>query len=279
MIFGAGLGTRMRPITNHTPKPLVEVNGKPMIDYTLEKLAEYGVERVVVNTYHLAEKLEAHLQKYQLPVASCQLPEIITIRETTLLETGGGLVNALPLLGAEGPFFVINGDVIWKDGEEPALLRLQKAYDPEKMDALLLLIKREEAHGYEGDGDFYLEKVNTCSPLEGEQARSFQEKDRAVGGQEKRNAPPRFAESDAFHSSAPPPGGSMTILRGHPPRPYVFSGIQIFHPRLLEGYSATPFSLSEIYRKNLLHGLTHAGKWWHIGTPKSLKNKFQTKLT
>ncbi len=229
MIFGAGRGTRMRPITDHTPKPLAPVNGRPIIDYALEKLAEYGIERVVVNTHHLAEKLEAYLKglwESENPVLSPQPPasfEIITVREKTLLETGGGLVNALPWLGEEEPFFVINGDVIWQDGAEPTLLRLQKAYDPERMDALLLLVKREEARGYEGDGDFTLSS------------------------------------------------GGVLSKNGRGKQPYVFSGIQIMHPKFLAGYAAEPFSLSRIYRKKTLHGIAHTGKWWHIGTQEGLE--------
>lgn len=151
MVMAAGFGTRMRPLTYDIPKPLVQVLGKPLIDYTLDFLAESGVAEAIVNSHYLAELLEAHL------VARSGLPQIHTSREDVVLETGGGVKNALNLLG-NTPFFVINSDVICIDGSTPALHRLWQYWDDDKMDALLLLHKVTDAVGYAGSGDFFVDE-------------------------------------------------------------------------------------------------------------------------
>jgi MurNAc alpha-1-phosphate uridylyltransferase len=151
MVLAAGYGTRMRPITETTPKPMVEVMGRPMIDRTLDRLADAGVERVVVNTHHLAETLEAHLAARPGP------PAIeISREEDAPLDTGAGVKNALDKLGEE-QFYVLNGDIFWLDGCVPALTRLAQHWDPQKMDALLLLTATAEAIGYAGPGDFQMD--------------------------------------------------------------------------------------------------------------------------
>src|ERR1700690_2832560 len=130
MVLSAGLGTRMRPLTNKMPKPLVEVGGKALIDHVLDRLAEAGVERAVVNVHHFAEQIERHL-------AARSKPQIVISDERgLLLGTGGALVKALPELG-EAPFFHINSDTIWIDGVKPNLTRLAEGFDPANMDALL----------------------------------------------------------------------------------------------------------------------------------------------
>lgn len=151
MVMAAGFGTRMRPITDKLPKPLVKVLGKPLIDYSLDFLANSGVGKAVVNSYYLADLLEGHLRSRIIA------PQIIISRENEILETGGGIKNALPLLGKE-PFFVVNSDVICIDGEIPALQRLAQAWDAKEMDALLLLHRVEDAVGYDGKGDFFVDK-------------------------------------------------------------------------------------------------------------------------
>lgn len=148
MVFAAGLGTRMLPLTKKTPKPMVEVLGRPLIDYRIDKLVEAGVKRAVVNTYHLPDIIEAHLSKRKDI-------EIVISREEERLETGGGLIKALPYLG-DKPFYIINSDVIWMDNNTPALIRLAEAWDEKEMDALLLLQKTNRAVGYHGKGDFNL---------------------------------------------------------------------------------------------------------------------------
>lgn len=148
MILAAGLGTRMRPLTDSLPKPLVTVAGETLIDRILDRLAEVQVERVVVNLHHKAEQLTEHLSRRARP-------DIVTVHEDALLETGGGVRNALPLLG-EGPFYVVNGDVLWRNGKRWALERLAAAWDDTRMDGLLLLQRTVSAVGYDGHGDFML---------------------------------------------------------------------------------------------------------------------------
>jgi MurNAc alpha-1-phosphate uridylyltransferase len=147
MVLAAGLGTRMRPFNGHVPKPLVQVGGKPLVDYVLDRLADAGVERAVVNVHHLADQLERHL-------AQRQRPEIVISDERSeLLGTAGGVVKALPELG-NAPFFHVNSDTIWIDGVTPNLRRLAGAFDPTRMDALLLLATSISSIGYIGRGDF-----------------------------------------------------------------------------------------------------------------------------
>ena len=151
MVLAAGLGTRMRPLTDDRPKALVEVGGRALIDHVLDRLAEAGVDRAVVNVHWFADRLEAHL------AARGRGPEIVISDERTeLLETGGGLKKAHPLLG-EDPVFVANIDSVWMDRTAaPWADELVRLWDPVKMDACLLLATREGAIGFEGDGDFFL---------------------------------------------------------------------------------------------------------------------------
>lgn len=147
MVLAAGLGTRMRAFNGGIPKPLVEVAGKPLIDYVLDRLAEQRVERAVVNVHHLADQIERHL-------ATRRRPHIVISDERgQLLGTGGGVVKALPELG-DAPFFHVNSDSIWIDGVKPNLARLADAFDPARMDALLLVAPTTSSVGYGGRGDF-----------------------------------------------------------------------------------------------------------------------------
>src|SRR3954449_1734764 len=147
MVLAAGLGTRMRPFNGRLPKPLVSVGGKALIDYVLDRLAEQGVERAVVNVHRLADQIEHHLAQRERPDI------VISDERDELLGTGGGVLKALPLLG-EGPFFHVNSDTIWIDGVKPNLGRLAAAFDPARMDALLLLAPTASSIGYSGRGDF-----------------------------------------------------------------------------------------------------------------------------
>jgi MurNAc alpha-1-phosphate uridylyltransferase len=147
MVLSAGLGTRMRPLTNKIPKPLVKVGGKALIDHVLDRLAAAGVERAVVNVHHFAGQIERHL-------ASRTKPKItISDERGLLLGTGGAVVKALPELGP-APFFLINSDTLWIDGVAPNLARLAEAFDPASMDVLLLLAPATGSIGYAGRGDF-----------------------------------------------------------------------------------------------------------------------------
>lgn len=147
MVLAAGLGTRMRPFNGQVPKPLVQVGGKPLVDYVLDRLADAGVERAVVNVHHLADQLERHLAQRQRPDI------VISDERNELLGTAGGVVKALPELGM-APFFHVNSDTIWIDGVTPNLRRLAAAFDPTRMDALLLLATSISSIGYTGRGDF-----------------------------------------------------------------------------------------------------------------------------
>jgi MurNAc alpha-1-phosphate uridylyltransferase len=147
MVLAAGLGTRMRPLTDHTPKPLIAVAGKPLIDHVLDRLAAAGVETAVVNVHHFAEQIESHLKARRAPKI------VISNERAALLNTGGGIVKALPQLGA-APFFLVNSDALWIDGVQPNLDRMAAAYEAEHMDALLLLAPTATSVGYAGRGDF-----------------------------------------------------------------------------------------------------------------------------
>ncbi|KAB7614619.1 nucleotidyltransferase family protein [Amylibacter sp. SFDW26] len=145
MVFAAGFGTRMRHLTNDMPKPLVPVLGKPMIDHTLDILSNAGIADVFVNTHYFADPLEQHL-KTKI--------SITTIREEPeILETGGGLKNALPQIGTD-PVFTMNCDSIWLDGNP--IEQLLQSWNPDTMDGLLLILKKPNAQGYLGAGDFLL---------------------------------------------------------------------------------------------------------------------------
>lgn len=153
MVLAAGLGTRMRPLTDDRPKALVEVAGRALIDHVLDRLAEAGVERAVVNVHWFADRLEGHLAGRARPTVT------ISDERAELLETGGGLKKAASLLGYD-PVFVANIDSVWIDRGH-ALGDLMRLWDAERMDAALLLARREGAIGFEGDGDFFLAEENS----------------------------------------------------------------------------------------------------------------------
>lgn len=147
MILAAGLGTRMRPLTDRMPKPLVPVAGKPLLDHVLDRLAEAGVSSAVVNVHYLPDQIVQH-------VASRNLPRVTISDERDLvLGTGGGVVKALPLIG-DAPFYHLNADTMWIDGVQPNLLRLAEAFDSSRMDILLLMAPTSHSIGYTGSGDY-----------------------------------------------------------------------------------------------------------------------------
>lgn len=147
MVLAAGLGQRMRPITDTLPKPLVAIGGKTMLDHALDRLAEAGVTEAVVNVHHLAGQIEAH-------VASRASPRVtISDERTQLLETGGGVKKALPLFG-DAPFFHVNSDSLWSETGRSNIAALAEAWDTSAMDMLLLLARREDSIGFDGAGDF-----------------------------------------------------------------------------------------------------------------------------
>jgi len=147
MVLAAGLGLRMRPLTDHLPKPLIRVAGRPLLDHALDKLAAAGVTEAVVNVHYLPDQIIDH-------VASRTRPRVIISDEREhVLGTGGGVVKALPLLGP-APFFHVNSDTLWIDGVQPNLGRLADAFDPARMDILLLMAPTASSIGYGGRGDY-----------------------------------------------------------------------------------------------------------------------------
>ncbi|MCO6419537.1 nucleotidyltransferase family protein [Siccirubricoccus sp. KC 17139] len=151
MVLAAGLGQRMRPLTETTAKPLLTLQGRSLLDQALDRLEEQGIAEAVVNAHWHAEKVAR-------AVAARSSPAITLQQEETLLETGGGVTRALPLLGPE-PFFVVNGDSVWLDGPTPALARMAAAFDPAQMDALLLLVRAAQVEGEIGRGDFLMDPL------------------------------------------------------------------------------------------------------------------------
>ena len=149
MVLAAGLGKRMRPLTASQPKPLVRVAGKPLVDHALDRLAEAGVARAVVNVHYLGDALEAHVLERAAPKVT------ISDEREQLLETGGGMVRAQGLL--PDPFFCINSDNIWLDGPRDAFHDLSQSWDAERMDALLMLVPHSGAHNFRGKGDFHMD--------------------------------------------------------------------------------------------------------------------------
>lgn len=229
MVFAAGFGTRMRPITDTIPKALVKVHGKPLLDYALDKLEENKVTNAVINTHYLAEQIESH-------IVGRQKPHIFISHEApTILETGGGIVQALPLLGNE-PFFIINTDTVWIDKGTTCLSRLSQNWNPDEMDALFLLANKEGAIGYDGKGDF----------------------DLMPDGMLKRN---KNGGGGEFVYS-----GYMIIkpevFAGCKAEPFSFTGGLLFkNPKYNREDGAMP----------RLHGIVHDGLWLHIGTPEAIK--------
>jgi MurNAc alpha-1-phosphate uridylyltransferase len=220
MVLAAGLGTRMRPLTEAVPKPLLALRGRSLLDHALDRLADAGIEEVVVNAHYLAQQV----------VAACEArstPHCTVMVEEKLLETGGGIRNALPLLG-DAPFAVVNGDAYWLDGPTPALTRLAAAFNEERMDALLLMVRAATVEGEVGLGDFLLDPVG----------RIRRPKEREVA-------------------------------------PYLYAGVQIIHPRLMDGTEPGRFGLMGPWMRAIeagrLYGLVHDGAWFHLSTPPDLE--------
>ncbi len=158
MVLAAGLGTRMRPLTDRIPKPLVEVDGRALVDHVLDRLADAGVETAVVNLHYKADILEAHLARRGGAPAI-----VLSDERDALLDTGGGIVRALPLLGP-GPFFSVNADTIWIEGIRPNLAQLAAGFDPATMDSRLLLAATATSIGYDGAGDFTMDREGRLEP-------------------------------------------------------------------------------------------------------------------
>jgi N-acetyl-alpha-D-muramate 1-phosphate uridylyltransferase len=221
MVMAAGKGTRMRPLTNDRPKPLVSVAGRPLIDHVLDHLRGAGVGRIVVNVHYLADMVEAHLAAHAADFAVT-----ISDERDALLETGGGLMKAKPALG-EAPFFCVNTDNIWTDGGANVFATLAAAWDEARMDALLLLVARDHAHCHAGQGDFELSDAGRIS-----------REDRAAA------------------------------------KPWVWTGVQMLHPRLLVDPPSTVFSTNILWDRAIAaeraYGVVLNGDWYDVGTPAAI---------
>lgn len=152
MVMAAGKGTRMRPLTDTRPKPLVSFMGSPLIDHVLDRLEDAGIEEVIVNIHHFADQLEAHLARREFPRI------LISDERAQLLDTGGGAKHALHLLGDE-PIVTFNSDSVWVEGWGSNLKNLIAAFDPETMDALLMIADAARTIGYVGRGDFHMDPL------------------------------------------------------------------------------------------------------------------------
>ncbi|MEX0347077.1 MAG: nucleotidyltransferase family protein [Rhizobiaceae bacterium] len=151
MVLAAGLGKRMRPLTERVPKPLIKVAGKTLLDRGLDLLVEAGVGKAVVNVHHLPEQIIAHVRDRDCPAIE------ISDERNQLLDSAGGVIKALPMLGS-GPFLVLNADTFWVDDGQPNLERLRLAWNDSTMDMLLLLARLDQATGHHGGGDFVIDE-------------------------------------------------------------------------------------------------------------------------
>jgi MurNAc alpha-1-phosphate uridylyltransferase len=156
MLLAAGLGKRMRPLTNSRPKPLIEVAGKTLIDHVLDRLAEARVETAIVNVHYFADQMEAHLAKRKHPKI------LVSDERDGLLDSGGGVAKALPQLGSQ-PFIVCNCDSFWIEGPSANLPALMAMWDPSRMDILMLVAATATSIGFEGQGDYHLDSYGTLA--------------------------------------------------------------------------------------------------------------------
>ena len=221
MVMAAGKGTRMRPLTATRPKPLVEVAGQTLLDHVLDHLRDAGVGRVVINVHYLADAIEAHMKR-----KAADLEVHVSDERGLLLETGGGLMKAKPLLG-EDPFLCVNTDNIWLDGPVNSIRLMASQWDGDKMDALMLLVPLARATCHAGQGDFHMDPLGRLS----------------------RRKHGRVA-------------------------PYVWTGIQILHPRLLADPPGDSFSTNVFWDRAIaagrFYGVVHSGNWFDVGTPAAI---------
>ena len=220
MVLAAGLGLRMRPITDKTPKPMIKVAGRTLLDHALDRLVAVGVQKAVVNTHHLGDQIIDHLKFRR------DLEIVISDEADQLLETGGGGKKALSHFG-DDPFYIANADILWLNSNTDALQRLADLWDADQMDALLLLHSTVEAYGYRGRGDFIVD-----------------------------------------------PLGKLARRPEREISPYVYTGVEIIHPRAMKDTPDGPFSLNVVFDRLIeqerLYGIVHDGEWFDIGTPAGL---------
>lgn len=222
MIFAAGRGTRMKTLTDDCPKPLLQVNGYSLLDRIIDKAHAEQIKKIVINTCYKADMIEHHLQ-------TKKHDSVIISREQTALETGGGALNALPLLLPEGQngFFAVNADPLWIDKTTSVFEQLAQKWNPDTTDILLALIPKKQSFGDVHDGNYFIEN----------------------------NKPRRQRQNE------------KNI-------PYLFTGIQILHPRIFDGIQPGVFSLRKLYdtaeQNGRLDFILYDGDWYHVGTPEAL---------
>ncbi len=273
MVLAAGLGTRMRPLTGDRPKALVEVGGRALIDHMLDRLAEAGVTRAVVNVHALADRLERHLQGRTHPTI------VISDERERVLETGGGLKRARPLVG-DAPIFVANIDSVWIETGEPALAALAQAWDPARMDALLLLTPTSEALGFDGPGDFFLAADSSQYPphaTRGEVAQRAEGAGRSTEDASTTVARPAAPDAPSPLRGAPPSkmgeisAAPLTFRGDRPTAPFAYIGVHIAKPQIVDDEPEGVFSLTPVWRRlaarGRLYGLVLDGAWMHVGDP------------
>jgi MurNAc alpha-1-phosphate uridylyltransferase len=265
MIFAAGFGKRLKPLTDQTPKPLISIGKTTCLDFALEQLKKANIQKIVVNTHHLSDQIHRHLiELYPNHLSSSDLsssssgpfrgsrdsrnecendnlgkvgfeknllkyPEIIISHEPDILETGGGLVHALPYFNPSEPILIVNGDIWWQDSQTLMLKRLQETWNSEQMDCLLLLVPKENSIGYFSKGDYFLK--------------------------------------DDQHAE----------YRGHNEfAPYVYPGVCIISPLMLTPSLPKIFSLKSLFDQSeshkRLYGLAHDNLWGDIGSPQGLED-------
>jgi N-acetyl-alpha-D-muramate 1-phosphate uridylyltransferase len=222
MVLAAGYGTRMRPLTNALPKPLLPLGGRALLDHALDRLREVGVTRAAVNAHWQAQRIVSHLAARR---DHDREPPTVLFEEQSLLDTGGSVRAALPWLGAS-PFYVVNGDAFWLDGLRPALARVAQAWGDD-VDAVLLLHRTFQVTAEVGPGDFFLDQW-----------------------------------------------GRPRRRRAREIAPYVYAGVQLAHPRLLDDTPDGPFSLNRCWDRAIdagrLRAVVHDGLWFHLSTPADL---------
>ena len=224
MIFAAGFGKRMYPLSTKVPKPLLKVNGKPIIFYIIENLINLNFKNIVINTHHLSDKFHDELKPYSNIVK--------IVFEEEILDTGGGFLNAIKrnyFYNIKSPKVLINGDVLWKKTSNSPLKNILRNWNEEKMDLLLCLIKKRYFFGYKGKGDFNLEE----------------------------------------------PQKEISRLKLERQKDFVFSGLQIIKPKLLQEKNEKKFSMREIFFSNIeknIYGINDKNEWYHISEPDDLKN-------
>jgi N-acetyl-alpha-D-muramate 1-phosphate uridylyltransferase len=224
MILAAGLGTRMAPLTLTRPKPLVELAGKALIDHCIDRLAAGGVDFIVVNVHYMAQMLIDHLEKRQKRDKAIKIH--ICDETAAILDTGGAVAKALPYFEGK-PFFTQNSDSLWVEGMGSTMARMNARWNPDTMDALMLMASSVTAIGYDGRGDFEMDSLGIL----------------------KRRAELKLA-------------------------PFVWTGLQIVHPRLLDGAPSGKFPIGPFWNRSIekgrLQGIRLDGVWLHVGTPDGL---------